>query len=170
MRVLAVDKSKDDRIEAQPAVGGEVEGSSRSGAASGVEEIARLSELLGVTPSADQQLTGLTVADVHKATEALRALVDEVKELRSALGPFAEIARRMGWDKYDRDRMELGRHVIEAPAPDIDPDAAYCLTVGAFRRAAHLLDGDVEFDHPAGSTFAPLTAKRWWRWRRRSAG
>ena len=161
--MVAVDKSKDDRTEAQPAVSGKVEGSSPTDAANAEEEIARLSEQLGVTLSADQQLTGLTVGDVREATGALRDLVDQVKELRSALGPFAEIARRMGWDKYDRDGMELVRHVIEAPAPDVDPGAAYCLTVGAFWRAAHLLDGDVDFDHPAASTFAPQKPKRWWR-------
>jgi hypothetical protein len=131
------------------------QGSSPSGATSAEDEIARLSGVLGITVSADEQLSGLTVGDV--------------KELRSALGPFAEIARRMGWDRYDRDSTELGRHIIEAPAPDVDPTAAYCLTVGAFWRAAHLLDGDVDFDHPAGSRFDLRKPKRWWRRRRRSA-
>src|SRR5262249_32735704 len=142
---------------------GEVEGSSPSGAASAVEEIAHLSALLGVTPSTDKQLAGLTVGDLRQATGALRDLVDHVKVLRDALGPFAEIARRLGWDKYDPDSTELGRHVIEAPAPEVDPKAAYCLTVGAFWRAAHLLDGDADSAHPAGSTFAPPKTKRWWR-------
>jgi len=134
---------------------------STSGPASAEEEIARLSELLGVTLSTDKQLTGQTVGDLREATRALCDLVDDVKALRRALGPFAEIARRLGWDKYDRDSVELGQHVIEAPAPEIE--VAYCLTIGAFWRAAHLLDGDVDFDHPAGSTFAPKKPKRWWR-------
>ena len=134
---------------------------STSGAASAEDEIARLSELLGITPSRDKQLTGQTVGDLREATSALCDLVDDVKALRRVLGPFAEIARRMGWDKYDRDSMELGRHVLEAPVREID--VAYCLTVGAFWRAAHLLDGDVDFDHPAGSTFTPKKPKRWWR-------
>lgn len=165
-------KGEDDRAVAQPAeqaaVDSEVKGPNPSGAASAQDEISRLSEQLGITLSADEQLTGLTVGDVRVATDAIRELIDEIKVLRAALGPFAEIARRFGWDKYDRDSAELGRHVVEAPAPDIHPNTAYCLTVGAFRRAAHLLDGDVEFDHPAGSTFAPQ--KRWWQRRRRSAG
>jgi hypothetical protein len=160
-------QSKDDRSIAQPgerpAVNGEVEGSPASGAASVEEEIASLSELLGIALPTDEQLAGLTVGDVREATGALRDLIDQVKELRNALGPFAEVARRLGWDKYDRDSMAMGRHVIEAPAPDVDPKAAYCLTVGAFWRAAHLLDGHVDFDHPAGSTFVPHKSKRWWR-------
>jgi hypothetical protein len=134
---------------------------STSDAASAEDEITRLSELLGITLSRDQQLTGQTVGDLREATSALCDLVDDVKALRRALGPFAEIARRLGWDKYGRDSTELGRHVVEAPAPEIE--AAYCLTVGAFWRAAHLLDGDVDLDDPAGSTFAPQKRKRWWR-------
>jgi hypothetical protein len=134
---------------------------STSGAASAEEEITRLSELLGITLSRDKQLTGQTVGDLREATSALCDLVDDIKALRRALGPFAEIARRLGWDKYERDSVELGQHVIEAPAPDIE--AAYCLTIGAFWRAAHLLDGDVDLDDPPGSTFAPQKPKRWWR-------
>jgi len=134
---------------------------STSGAASAGEEIARLSELLGITLSRDKQLTGQTVGDLREATSALCGLVDDVKALRRALGPFAEIARRRGWDKYDRDSIELGQHVIEAPEPEIEVD--YCLTIGAFWRAAHLLDGDMDSDHPPGSTFAPRKPKRWWR-------
>jgi hypothetical protein len=160
-------QSEDDRpigrTEEQPAINGEVEGARPAGAASAEEEIASLSELLGIALSTDRQLTGLTVGDVREATGALRDLVDEVRELRNALGPFAEIARRLRWDTYDRDSLEMGRHVIEAPAPDVDPMAAYCLTVGAFWRAAHLLDGDVDLDHPAGSTFVLQASKRWWR-------
>ncbi len=159
--------SEDDRTAVQTveqaAADVAAERSSASGAARAEEEIARLSDLLGITLSADHQLTGLTVGDLRDATGALRDLIEEVKELRTALGPFAEIARRLGWDNYDTDSVELGRHVIEAPAPDVDPRTAYCLTVGAFWRAAHLLDGDVDFDHPAGSTFAPQRPKRWWR-------
>ena len=160
-------QSKDDRANAQPvelpAVNREAEASRASATASAEEQIASLSELLGITLSADQQLAGLTVGDVREATGAMRDLIAEVKELRNALGPFAEVARRLGWDNYDRDSAEMGRHVIEAPAPDIDPKAAYCLTVGAFWRAARLLDGDADFDHPAGSTFVPQKSKRWWR-------
>jgi len=142
---------------------GEVEGARPSGAGSAEEEIANLSELLGIALSTDRQLTGLTVGDVREAAGAIRDLVEEVRELRNALGPFAEVARRLQWEKYDRDSPEMGRHVIAAPAPDVDPNAAYCLTVGAFWRAAHLLDGDVDLDHPAGSTFTLQTSKRWWR-------
>ena len=134
---------------------------STSRAVSAEDEIARLSELLGITLSRDKQLTGQTVGDQCEATAALCDLVDDIKALRRVLGPFAEIARRLGWDKYDRDSIELEQHVIEATAPEIE--AAYCLTVGAFWRAAHLLDGDADFDHPAGSTFAPQKPKRWWR-------
>ncbi len=151
-----------DGVQArQPATHGEVEGSNPSGTGSAEEEIARLSALLGITLSRDQQLTGQTVGDRREATTALCNLVDEVKALRRALGPFAEIARRLGWDKYDPDSMELRQHVLEAPAPEIE--VAYCLTVGAFWRAAHLLDGDANFDHPSGSTFAPSKSKPWWR-------
>jgi len=161
------DQSEDDRPIAQtaeqPAIIGEVQGVRPSGAASAQEEIASLSALLGIALPTDRQLTGLTVGDVREAADAMRDLLDEVRELRNALGPFAEVARRLRWDKYDRDSLEMGRHVIEAPAPDVDPKAAYCLTVGAFWRAAHLLDGDVDLDHPAGGTFAPQTSKRWWR-------
>jgi len=151
------------RTAEQRAINGEVEGARPCGAASAEEEIASLSELLGIALSTDRQLTGLTVGDVREATGAMRDLVEEVRELRNALGPFAEVARRLRWDKYDRDSLEMGRHVIAAPAPDVDPKAAYCLTVGAFWRAAHLLDGDADLDHPAGSTFALQTSKRWWR-------
>src|SRR5215472_6889922 len=61
-------------------------------------------------------------------------------DVRAALEPFAEIARRLGWDRLDDDDMALGDHVVEAPADDIAPGATYCLMVGAFRRAARLLD------------------------------
>src|SRR5262245_33277139 len=148
--------------EEQPAVNGQVEGSSSPDGASAEEEIARLSGLLGITLSADeQQLSGLTVGDVREAAGALRELIEEVKELRSALGPFAEIARRKGWDGYDYDSRELDRHVIKAPAPHVGARAAYCLTVGDFWLAAHLVDGDVDFDHPAGSTLVPQQSNRW---------
>jgi len=68
------------------------------------------------------------------------ALIAEVTVLQAALEPFAEIARRLGWDKYTRDDHRLGDHLIEAPADDIAPGAAYCLMVSAFWRAAQLLD------------------------------
>lgn len=64
---------------------------------------------------------------------------DEIERLRAALNPFAEIARRLGWDKLDENDMTLGDHLIEAPADDIAPGAVYCLMIGAFRHAA-LLD------------------------------
>lgn len=63
------------------------------------------------------------------------------EKLRAALEPFAEIARRLGWDKLPDDDMELGDHVVEAPAEDISPTATYCLMVGAFREAAKLTNG-----------------------------
>src|SRR5262245_9849940 len=118
------DQSEDDRPIAQtaePAINGEVQGARPSVAASAQEEIASLSALLGIALSTDRQLTGLTVGDVLEAADAMRDLLDEVRELRNALGPFAEIARRLRWDKYDRDSLEMARHVIEAPAPDVDP-------------------------------------------------
>jgi hypothetical protein len=149
----------------KPAGNGKAEGSSASSAANSVQdEVARLGEMLGIEISASgSQLAGLTTDDVRTATRALQDLTSDVRQLRSALAPFAEIARRLGWDRHGRDSAELRRHVIEAPAPDVDPTAAYCLTVGAFWRAAHLLDGDVDDHHPAGSTFAPPKPKRWWR-------
>jgi len=68
------------------------------------------------------------------------ALKADIVELQAALEPFAEIARRLGWNKYAANDMELGEHVVEAPAPDIGPGASYCLMVGAFWRAAQMLD------------------------------
>lgn len=63
-------------------------------------------------------------------------LLDEIVRLRSALKPFAEIGKRLGWsDMADEDR-HLGDHLIEVPADDIAPGAVFCLMVGHFRDAA----------------------------------
>ncbi len=70
----------------------------------------------------------------------------EIQKLRSLLEPFAEIARRLKWDQIGDDDMELGDHVIEAPADDIAPGAAYCLMVGAFREAARALGQSVSLE------------------------
>lgn len=59
-----------------------------------------------------------------------------IERLLAALKPFAEIASRLKWDQLRDDCRELDEHVIEAPAEDIAPGAAYCLMVSAFRNAA----------------------------------
>lgn len=74
--------------------------------------------------------------DLNGALNDLEEAENENDALRRALEPFAEIARRLGWDKYDEDDMRLGEHIIEAPAEDIGPGVAYCLMVSAFREAA----------------------------------
>jgi hypothetical protein len=124
----------------------------------------QLCEMLDLKLQSDHQLTGLSVGDIREATAALRYAIDEARELRAALEPFAEIARRLAWNKYDAEDMRLDDHVIEAPAPDVGPDCAYCLMIGAFWRAARLLDDRVQLsDHPAGGSFARVKRKRWWQ-------
>ena len=125
--------------------------------------MAQLCEMLDIKLQSDQQLAGLSVSDLREATAALRSAINEARELRAALEPFAEIARRLAWNKYDEEDMRLGDHVIEAPAPDVGPDCAYCLMIGAFWRAARLLDDPAPLsDQPAGGSFAPVERKHWW--------
>lgn len=126
------------------------------------EALGHLTDMLGFEISTDDQLAAVTMRDLRHAARALRELLDDVRDLRDALEPFAEIARRMGWHEWYEDDMRLGEHVVEAPAPDIAPDAVYCLMIGAFWRAAHLLNGDHE-NKPAASTFDSKKRKRWWR-------
>lgn len=71
--------------------------------------------------------------------EEIGELNHQLDELRAALRPFAEIARRLEWDKFGPDDPEWNEHVMEAPAEDIAPGAAYCLFVAAFANAAKLL-------------------------------
>lgn len=74
-------------------------------------------------------LTGACCADMREAAT-------EIERLRAALKPFAEIGRRLEWDKIPDDSPELDDHIMEAPAEDIAPKAVYCLMVRAFREAA----------------------------------
>lgn len=70
----------------------------------------------------------------------LQEAAEEIERLRAALRPFAEIAWRLEWDKITEDDIRgWNEHVVEAPAPDIAPDAYYCLMVSAFVNAASLL-------------------------------
>jgi hypothetical protein len=128
------------------------------------ETIAELADMLGVTFKHDDELAGATKGDINNAVVVMRQMMAEITELQAALEPFAEIARRFGWDRYDADDRRLGDHLIEAPASDIAPGCAYCLMVGAFWRAAHMLNGDDDAT-VAAATLAPdlpPPVKRWW--------
>jgi len=78
------------------------------------------------------------IADAIIADKILlmRKHEEEISALRSALKPFAEIARRFGWSILPEDAFELDEHLIEAPAEDVAPGAAYCLMICHFRDAA----------------------------------
>lgn len=75
-----------------------------------------------------------------KAAAQITRLSNNVDTLRAdlaaaleALRPFAEIAKRLGWNDPDD-----AAHVIEAPADDIAKGAVYCLMICAFVNARAL--------------------------------
>jgi hypothetical protein len=72
------------------------------------------------------------MANFHEVAD----LMAENSRLRAALGPFAEIGRLLGWVDMSDDDPHLGDHIMDAPIPEIHPDAAFCLMIGHFREAA----------------------------------
>jgi len=135
------------------------------------ETIAELADMLGITFKRDHELAGATKGEINNAVVVMREMMAQITELQAALEPFAEIARRLQWDRLPEGDMRLDEHILEAPAPDIGKDCAYCLMIGAFWRAAHMLNGD-DTGEVAASTLAPVTPggedlpppRPWW-WR-----
>lgn len=84
-------------------------------------------------------LCGEAALEIERLRMPIADLVAENDQLRAALKPFAEIARRMGWDKITADDPEWGDHIMECPADDIAPGAVYCLMACAFNGAAAAL-------------------------------
>lgn len=68
--------------------------------------------------------------------------------MREALEPFAEIARRVGWDKLDENDPARNGHILEAPADDIAPGAFFVLHVSDFVNAAALAQADAANTRP----------------------
>lgn len=77
---------------------------------------------------------------VPELAPLLRAAKEEIERLRNALHPFAEIARRNEWDRLPDDAPGMHWHIVDAPADDIAPGAAYVLHVSELANAAKVLD------------------------------
>ncbi len=60
-------------------------------------------------------------------------------DLRAAVEPFLQIAKRRGWDRLPDGAPELNWHVVDAEADDMAVGAIYVLHVSDFRRLAQLL-------------------------------